>query len=120
MQFSKESIHDRSKPLKEKFVQSEFLKDFRELAASTTRGCIVLERPDLLENLVKKHEAQDVTARKTALSELQAMKPRPSQYNVVEQVPEKSLAYKFAKKYWFNDFGAYARLTDTKSDPAKN
>lgn len=120
VQFSKESIHDRSKPLKEKFVQSEFLKDFRELAASTTRGCIVLERPDLLENLVKKHEAEDVTARKTAMAELQAMKPRPSQYNVVEQVPEKSLAYKFAKKYWFNDFGTYARLTDTKSENSKN
>jgi MoaA/NifB/PqqE/SkfB family radical SAM enzyme len=53
VQFSKESIHDRSRTLKEKFVQSEFLKDFRDLAATNTRGCIVLERPDLLEDLVK-------------------------------------------------------------------
>jgi MoaA/NifB/PqqE/SkfB family radical SAM enzyme len=115
VQFSKESIHDRSRTLKEKFVQSEFLKDFRDLAATNTRGCIVLERPDLLEDLVKKHDAKDVTARKTALPELQAMKPRPSQYNLMEQVPEKSLAYKIAKKYWFNDFGTYARMTSADS-----
>ena len=116
VQFSKESIHDRSRTLKEKFVQSEFLKDFRDLAATNTRGCIVLERPDLLEDLVKKHDAKDVTARKTALPELQAMKPRPSQYNLMEQVPEKSLAYKIAKKYWFNDFGTYARMTSADSN----
>ena len=33
----------------------------------TTRGCIVLERPDLLKPLVEKHAAKDSTARQTAL-----------------------------------------------------
>ena len=34
---------------------SEFLRDFRSLAQKTTRGCIVLERPDMLKALVEKH-----------------------------------------------------------------
>ena len=38
-----------SRSLRDKFLQSAFLRDFRELAQSTTRGCIVLERPDLLK-----------------------------------------------------------------------
>ncbi len=62
VQFTKESIHSTEadpRPLKDKFLQSAFLRDFRELAAETTRGCIVLERPDLLKKLV------EATARRT-------------------------------------------------------
>ena len=43
---------------------------------STTRGCIVLERPDLLKELVEKHGAKDATVRGTALAELEAMTGR--------------------------------------------
>lgn len=111
IQFTKESIHRTetdSRSLREKFQQSGFLRDFRELAQSTTRGCIVLERPDLLKQLVEKHGARDATVRGTALQELEAMQVRTSQYNPVSEVPEKSWAYRLAKRYWFNDFGVYA------------
>ena len=57
IQFAKESIYDE-RPLAEVFQQSAFLRDFRETAAQHTRGCIVLERPDLLEQLVDRHGAQ--------------------------------------------------------------
>lgn len=107
IQFAKENIHDRSKTLKEKFIGSEFLASFRKLAASHTRGCIVLERPDLLEELVVLHDAKDTTARKTALAELQAMTVRTSQYNPGHELPEKSLVYRLVKRFLFNDFGAY-------------
>jgi MoaA/NifB/PqqE/SkfB family radical SAM enzyme len=109
VQFSKESIHGTtdSRPLKQKFLQSAFLADFRRLAAETTRGCIVLERPDLLKKLVEAHEAKDVTARKTALAELEAMTPRTSQYNPEAEIPEKNYFYRLAKRLFFNDFGAY-------------
>eukprot|EP00913_Durusdinium_trenchii_P008937 g8403.t1 len=89
IQFATDNIHDDSKPLFEKF-NSPFLKEFRELAQQTTRGCIVLERPDLLENLVTKHEAPDGTVRQTALQELQAMEVRTSQYNPGNEIREKS------------------------------
>jgi hypothetical protein len=59
---------------------STFLKDFRELSARHTRGCVVLERPDLVKELVVKHHARDTTARGTAMAELEAMTPRFSQW----------------------------------------
>jgi MoaA/NifB/PqqE/SkfB family radical SAM enzyme len=110
VQFTKESIHDKdgdTRSLRDKFLESEFLRDFRELAQSTTRGCIVLERPDLLKQLVEKHQAQDSTARGTALEELAALEVRTSQYNPGSEIPEKSWLYRLAKRFWFNDFGVY-------------
>lgn len=109
VQFTRESIHatDDPRSLKDKFIQSEFLRDFRELAQSTTRGCIVLERPDLLKQIVEKHGARDSTARGTALEELGAMKVRRSQYNPGHEIPEKNWLYRLAKRFWFNDFGVY-------------
>jgi hypothetical protein len=77
------------------------------MAADTTRGCIVLERPDLLQQLVEKHGAHDGTVRGTAMAELAAMQIRPSQYNPANAIPEKSWAYWLAKRLFFNDFGAY-------------
>jgi len=107
VQFAKESIYD-DRPLADTFNQSQFLSDFRQLAASSTRGCIVLERPDLLHELTVLHGAEDTTARKSAAAELLAMAPRPSQHNPGSAVPERSLAYRLAKRWFFNDFGAYA------------
>ena len=75
----------------------------------TTRGCIVLERPDLLKQLVEKHGAKDATVRGTALAELEAMQVRTSQYNPGSEIPEKNWLYRLAKRFWFNDFGVYAR-----------
>ena len=119
VQFSKENIHDRSTSLREKFIGSEFLRGFRELAASTTRGCIVLERPDLLAELVEKHGAGDSTARKTAMAELKVMESRTSQYNPESEIREKNWLYRFAKRYWFNDFGVYKGADhDRDSAPA--
>ncbi len=114
IQFTKDNIHDEHKSLKEK-LNSDYMKDFRELARETTRGCIVLERPDLLKQLVEKHGAEDGTARKTAMTELEAMHIRPSQYNPELAVAEKSWAYRFAKWQFFNDFGAYNGKDHTQS-----
>lgn len=120
VQFTKESIHASAsdvRSLRDKFLQSTFLRDFRELAQATTRGCIVLERPDLLKQLVEKHGAQDATVRGTALAELAAMQPRPSQFHPGQEIPEKNWLYRLAKRYWFNDFGVYRRH-ERKYQPA--
>lgn len=118
IQLATESIHD-PKPLKETFNESEFLRDFRELAATHTRGCVVLERPDLLRQLAERHDARDTTARGTAIAELENMQSRPSQYDPGGEVPERSWAYRFAKRFCFNDFGAYGRhfRADQWQDP---
>lgn len=108
IQFSKDSIHDE-RPLREVFNDSEFLRDFRTAAATHTRGCIALERPDVMKELVEKHSAKDSTARGTAMPELDAMTTRPSQYNPGSEIPEKSWAYKLAKKIAFHEYGVYTK-----------
>lgn len=108
IQFSKESIHEE-RPLRETFNNSEFLKDFRAAAASNTRGCIALERPDVIEKLVEAHDAKDSTARKTAMAELQATVSRSSQYSPGDEIPEKSWVYWLAKKIAFHDYGVYGK-----------
>jgi hypothetical protein len=80
----------------------------------------VLERPDLLHELVVLHQAPDQTARKTAVAELLAMVPRPSQDAPGEEIPEKSWAYRLAKRYFFNDFGAYQNPVNPLPTPKQS
>ena len=118
IQFAKETIHDE-RGIYETMRDSSFLKDFRELSAQHTRGCVVLERPDLVKDLVVKHGARDTTVRGTAMAELEAMTPRFSQWLPGEEIPEQHWMYRLAKKYWFNDFGAYARANHDDTVKAK-
>jgi MoaA/NifB/PqqE/SkfB family radical SAM enzyme len=114
IQFAKESIHDE-RPLREVFNESEFLRDFRQTAAEATRGCIVLERPDLLHDLAVRHGAKDSTARGTSYEEVAAMESRSSQYHPGYEIRERSWAYRIAKRIAFNDFGAYTRHFDVEN-----
>jgi len=108
IQFAKESIHDE-RPLDQVFNESEYLRDFRKTAAEHTRGCIVLERPDLVEALADRHGAKDATARKKAFEEIQAAGAHWSQYSPdAELIPEKSWAYRLAKKFAYHDYGVYS------------
>jgi len=118
IQFATENIRD-SRGVYETIRDSAFLKDFRELSAEHTRGCVVLERPDLVKDLVVKHGARDTTIRGTAMAELEAMTPRFSQWLPGEEIPEKHWMYRWAKKWWFNDFGAYAKAHHTATIEAK-
>lgn len=109
IQFATENIKDE-RGIYEVFTQSAFLKDFRETAAQHTRGCIVLERPDLIKELALKHHAADTTVRQTALAELDSMTPRTSQWVKEEQVPEQHWMYWLAKRFFYQDFGVYKSL----------
>ncbi len=106
IQFATDNIRDGD--IFETLTKSAFMKDFRETAASHTRGCIVLERPDLVKALALKHGATDTTLRQTALAELDSMTPHGSQY-LPESIPEKSWVYRLGKKFLYHDFGAYDR-----------
>jgi len=106
IQFARETIHDRGS-FYDVMTGSAFLNDFRRTAAQATRGCIVLERPDLVRDLVARHSARDTTQRGTALAELEKLTPRTSQHLAGQEVPEEHWLYRFAKKHWFFGFGAY-------------
>jgi MoaA/NifB/PqqE/SkfB family radical SAM enzyme len=109
IQFAAETIHD-SRGIFATMRDSAFLKDFRELSSHHTRGCVIMERPDLVKQIVLKHGARDTTVRGTALAELDAMTPRFSQWLPGEEIPEKHWMYRLSKKYWFYDFGAYRNV----------
>jgi MoaA/NifB/PqqE/SkfB family radical SAM enzyme len=106
IQFSTDTVRDGTSVF-DTMKNSAFLRDFRTTAAETTRGCIVLERPDLVRDLVLKHGARDTTQRGTALVELESLQPRNSQHNPGQEIPEDHWLYRFAKKRWFFGFGAY-------------
>jgi MoaA/NifB/PqqE/SkfB family radical SAM enzyme len=106
IQFATESIQD-GPSVYEIMTESAFLDDFRRASAEATRGCVVLERPDLVRQLVEKHAAADTTQRRTALAELSQLSPRSSQHNPEHEIPEQSWVYRFAKKHWYFGFGAY-------------
>ncbi len=107
IQFANETIRDNDGDIYKTMVESTLLADFRKAAANATRGCIVLERPDLLKEVVERNGTRDTTIRKTALAELAAMDSRPSQHDPENEIPEKNWFYRFAKKHWFFGFGAY-------------
>jgi MoaA/NifB/PqqE/SkfB family radical SAM enzyme len=106
LQFAKESIHDGGS-LYDAMTRSQFLSDFRKTSAAATRGCVILERPDLVAEIVARHGARDTTQRQTALAELRMSTPRSSQHSPGHEVPEENWMYRFAKKHWFFGFGAY-------------
>jgi MoaA/NifB/PqqE/SkfB family radical SAM enzyme len=109
IQFATENIRD-PRGVYVTMRDSAFLDDFRRLSARHTRGCVVLERPDLVKELVVKHGARDTTLRGTAMAELEAMTPRFSQWLPGEEVPERHWLYRISKRYWFSDFGAYGNV----------
>lgn len=119
IQFAVENIRDK-RGVYETMRDSAFLRDFRETTAKATRGCIVLERPDLVAELAKRHGARDSTARGTSMAEVRAMQPRFSQWLPGEEIPERHWAYRLAKRFFFYDFGAYqGREESLKAEAAK-
>lgn len=106
LQFAADSIRD-GKPLAEIFSQPGFLQAFREFASRTTRGCVIMERPDLLREFLIQHGARDTSGRGTGLEELAAMTPHTSHHVPGREIAENDPGYGFAKKHWFFGFGAY-------------
>jgi MoaA/NifB/PqqE/SkfB family radical SAM enzyme len=109
IQFAVENIRDERGPYLA-IRDSAFLRDYRRRVTTATRGCVVLERPDLVRALVLQHGARDTTQRGTALAEFAAMTSRSSQWLPGEEIPERHWMYRWAKRFWFHDFGAYRDL----------
>jgi len=106
LQLAGESIGDGT-DVYERIVKSSFLREFRRLSSETTRGCIIMERPDLLNTLRESQGAVDSSLRGTLAEELARMTPTPSHHIAGAEIPEKNVFYRFAKRHWFFGFGAY-------------
>lgn len=105
IQFAREKIADGD--VAELFRKSQFLSSLREQSAARTRGCILLENPELIRTLAEQHQAVDSTHRGSGVAELKALTPRESHDLRGEEIPEKHWAYRWAKKHFFFGFGAY-------------
>lgn len=106
LQFARDNIRN-GRALEEVFGQPGFLQAFREFASRATQGCVIMERPDLLREFLLRQGARDTSGRDTGFRELEAMRPSASHHLPGTEIPEKSAAYRFAKKHWFFGFGAY-------------
>ena len=106
LQFAKENIGDGT-GLFDIFNSSEFLARFRRMSCDTTRGCIIMEHPEALAGFIRTEEAVDSSGRGSLLKELGGMCACGSHHQPGSEIPERSWAYRFAKKNWFFGFGAY-------------
>ena len=106
IQFACENIGDGTH-LFETFNTSKFLSDFRKMACAHTRGCVLLEDPDILRKFMEAHGAHDSSGRDIGFEELARMLPCGSHHQPGRAIPEKSRLYRLAKKHWFFGFGAY-------------
>lgn len=106
IQFARENLDDDANVI-EQLTESRFLADFRRFAASTTRGCVIMEQPQALLTFLRRQGARDTTGRSTGWQELATMRPVPSHHLPGQEIPERNLLYRIAKKYWFFGFGAY-------------
>ncbi len=106
LQFAKENIGDGT-GLYDLFNQSDFLAKFRNMSCETTPGCIIMEDPEKLARFIQDEKATDSSGRGTLLDELGRMCPCGSHHQPGQEIPERSWAYRFAKKHWFFGFGAY-------------
>lgn len=106
LQLAGEHVGDGT-DLYERVTRSGFLADFRRVAADTTRGCIIMERPDLLARMAATAGVRDSSGRGTLQQELACLQPCSSHHLPGREIPERAWGYRMAKKYWFFGFGAY-------------
>ena len=106
IQFAGENIYNYDS-LSDIFNQSKLFEQFRTQVKNKTRGCVIMDDPELLEKIVLDTGAYDSSGRGTALQELQSIGQCQSHHVEGEEIPETYWVYKFAKKNWFWGFGAY-------------
>lgn len=95
--------------LRKVLTSSRFLADFRAFAPTCTRGCVLLECPEKLSAFVAGQgaEVRDSSGRGAVRGEWQAMRSVAGHDLTGDEIPERSWAYRFAKRRWFFGFGAY-------------
>jgi len=106
IQFARENIGD-GKNLYNIFSRSDFLANFRRMCSQETKGCIIMEKPRRLAAFMREQRAHDTSGRDSVYAELEKMCRYGSHHQPGQEIPEKSWAYRFAKKHWFFGFGAY-------------
>jgi len=107
IQFSADHLNGDGRCLAEVIEGSQFLRGFSTMVEAVTPGCVLMEDPHALCRFVTDSAARDSSGRGTAMAELEATSPNPSQGCGGEEIPESHWFYRLAKKCWFFGMGAY-------------
>jgi hypothetical protein len=89
------------------FKESRLMADLRVKTAELGRGCVLMENPHYLAELLRQHGAIDTTTRQTIMDEYTHMTLVPGHDMGEEAIPEKSTPYRWLKRHYFFGFGAY-------------
>ena len=94
-------------PLAATVSGSGFLDTFRRDVAACTRGCLLLDRPELLAPVVRQGGAHDTSGRPGNLDAIAGRAPCAGHDLPGHEIPERQWIYRLAKRKWFFGFGAY-------------
>jgi MoaA/NifB/PqqE/SkfB family radical SAM enzyme len=106
LQFCSGRLNPAADNLQAILQQDDFLPALRAFTAERSRGCILLEDPAALAAFLRRHHPID-SSNRDALAELDRASILPGHHDPEGVIPEKSWAYRLAKKYYFCGFGAY-------------
>lgn len=89
------------------YEHSKYLAGMRQQVAAATRGCILMEDPQLMAKIIAQYPVSETTTRATAMQEYARMSHVPGHDMGDDAIPEKSGPYRWLKKNYFFGFGAY-------------
>lgn len=107
IQMATDFLNDDASNLTECYAQSQFLAGMRRQIAQNTRGCILMDNPQLMTRMLQEYQPQETTTRGTAMEEYARMTSVPSHDMAPDLIPEQSRPYRWLKRHYFFGFGAY-------------
>lgn len=107
IQLATDFLNEDASNMTELYAHSRFLADMRRQVARTTRGCIVMDNPERMVQLLQEYPLQETTSRGTAMKEYLNMSNIPSHDMEPDLIPEQSRPYRWLKRNYFFGFGAY-------------
>ena len=107
IQMANDFLNSDASNMTELYAQSEFLAGMRRRIAQTSRGCIIMENPELLVKILQGYELRDTTTRGTVMKEYTNLTKIHSHDMNTDAIPELSGPYRWLKRRYFFGFGAY-------------
>ena len=107
IQLASDFLNSDASNLTQLYEQSRFLTEMRSKVAQATRGCIIMDNPELLVQMLQGYPVKETTTRGTAMQEYTKMISIPSHDMNTTLIPEQSRPYRWLKRNYFFGFGAY-------------
>ena len=99
-------LNEDASNLEEIFQMNPYLRQLREFSVQNGRNCLPMEAPHELKDFLAVQKAIDSSNRNYP-QELATASPLPCHHVPGQELPEKSLAYRWGKRHYFFGFGAY-------------